>query len=134
VNISGFSPVASAKTFERDGFGDGDGDGNQHPGGAIVFELVPLLGGFCARFQCAGNDWRAARGAAQIRLTLFAADGLSDAQNLKVYDLKNGQNMNLQKTVFGLAPSRFYKTRFVLMNATGTPVFVSSLQIVQTLS
>jgi hypothetical protein len=131
---SGYSNVVSAKTPYRDGFGDGDGDGSAHPAGAITFQLVPLLGGFCARLSTSASSWTSSYGAREIHLTFFPDEPDADAQRFDLYQLEDGQNMTFQKTVLGLGVLRAIKARFVLLGENGTPVFISSLQSVETQS
>jgi uncharacterized protein YcsI (UPF0317 family) len=129
-----FSNVVSAKTLNRDGYGDGDGDGANHQAGPITFHLVPLKGGFCARLSAAGKNWRQAYNAKFIRLSFFedALDG--EAQNIEIYEVEPSDNITLQKTVLDLSANQFFNARFVLLNAQGNPAFVSSLRRVKTLA
>jgi hypothetical protein len=129
-----FSTVVSCRTKHPDGFADGDGDGSDHPSGAISFEIVPLLGGFCARLNCPKRGWKNLFGASQIRLTYFEILPGSTVNNVEIYTVESGQNFTLQKTVLGLEETRDYRVRFLLINADNVPVFASTLHDVKTLS
>jgi hypothetical protein len=131
---SRYSNTVQGKTLHIDGFGDGDGDGLDHPGGAIQFQLIPLLGGFVAVLECPRAGWFDALNAAQIRLSYYVAAPGFVSQNVEIYAVEPGQNMTLQKTVLGLPHSHEVRARFMLLDESGDAVFVSTLASVQTLA
>jgi hypothetical protein len=100
----------------------------------VTFEIVPLLRGFCARLSCPVEGWFKSYGAREIRLDYHSDSADFEPQSVEIYTVEDEQNMSFQKTVLGLGANRAIQARFVLLGENGAPVFVSTLQNVETLS
>jgi hypothetical protein len=95
---------------------------------------MALLCGFRIQLQCPGTRWNIGFGARTISVQYAELGSVEQPRKVEIYQVDNGQNITLSRTVLGLKAATDYAVRWMMLDDAGALLYISASQVVHTLS